>query len=606
MKAVNLSELFGQKIFRIPDYQRGYAWELKQLSELWDDICEIPAIGNVFRSHYTGTIYVEACEAPSSESWSLATSFFSIVDGQQRLTTISILLHELLKHSGLGYCNESKSDLEKAFIYKSNLSGESRIYRFSYFNTDQNHAFLLSKIFEDTTVIFDESRYNLYSKNLLNAKKFFSEKLVEMEHHEREILFKKVTTALKFDLRTIEKDLDVQAVFETMNNRGKPLSTLEKLKNRLMHLTEKLQVPFEDRRNLRERINQSWGIIYSWLAKNPDQILDEDVFLSAHLSLLRTPKDAVFSEKLAEEKVFEMFCNRSEQYDTKENGIKETPVSYDKIQNYIHKLAQFAPRWYEVHNSGLKQVKKILLLNAGKEMKIFLTQLHNACETETCLIEITENIERILFRNRIQGIGLIDERTFASWARELYNEEADFTEIAERSAELINTEIPVLNMVQYFNSLYGYERGAKGFHRWGTLKYFLFEYEDHLKEVFRETNDKVTLRDYDSTTIEHIIPQQHEEHWADTVTEVTTNLSQEHLDHGIKVLLHTLGNLTILKNGKNSSLNNRSWKEKRQRFQTGSYNEIDIARKESWDRKAIADRGEDMLLFLAKKSMDYP
>jgi len=116
MKAINLSELFGQKIFRIPDYQRGYAWESKQLNELWDDICEIPLVGHEFRSHYTGTIYVEAYEPPVSESWALATSFYSIVDDQQRLTTISILMYELLKHSCLGYCNESNSDLKKVFL----------------------------------------------------------------------------------------------------------------------------------------------------------------------------------------------------------------------------------------------------------------------------------------------------------------------------------------------------------------------------------------------------------------------------------------------------------------------------------------------------------
>ncbi|MDD3358443.1 MAG: DUF262 domain-containing protein [Parabacteroides sp.] len=44
MAAINLSELFNNKIFRIPDYQRGYAWSEKQLTELWDDIDEIKEI----------------------------------------------------------------------------------------------------------------------------------------------------------------------------------------------------------------------------------------------------------------------------------------------------------------------------------------------------------------------------------------------------------------------------------------------------------------------------------------------------------------------------------------------------------------------------------
>ncbi|RQO77807.1 hypothetical protein DBR40_07475 [Pedobacter sp. KBW01] len=601
MKAINLSELFGQKIFRIPDYQRGYAWEDKQLGELWDDITDIPLGENEYRSHYTGTIYVEDCKPTESENWLTGVSFFSVVDGQQRLTTISILLHVLIKHAGLGYCNESKADLEKAYLYKSNISGESRVYRFCYFPEDKNQPFLLNRIFEYPKAVYDESHYNSYSKNLKVAKDFFEEKIVDMDHATREILFTKVTTALKFDFRAIEKDLDVQAVFETMNNRGKSLSTLEKLKNRLMHLTEKLSSPKEDCKSLRQAINTSWGIIYTWLAKNPDQILDEDVFLSAHLSLFRTPKDAVFSEKLAEDKVFQMFCNRSEQYEMKENGTKEAPVSYIKIQDYIQKLAQFAPRWHEIYNAKLIEINKILLLNGSKEMRIFLTQLIALHESDEQLLDMLDKIERIMFRNRIQGIGLIDERTFATWARELYNGEVEISEIQDRLINLINVEVPAVNMVHFFNYAYGYERGAKGFHRWSTLKYFLFEYEAYLKKRFKETGNKVDLSDYDETTIEHIIPQHYQDNWSTEMEEVTQNLTEQHAYHGTKVMLNTLGNLTILKGGKNASLGNKSWDEKRKRFQSGSYNEIDIAINPVWNRETISKRGADMLGFMVSK-----
>lgn len=600
MKAINLSELFGQKIFRIPDYQRGYSWEHKQLSELWDDIQEIPFKETEFRPHYTGTIYVEASEPLDSERWLSGTTFFSVVDGQQRLTTISILLYELLKRSGAGYCNEESNDLKKAYLYKPNLTGESKIYRFSYSPSDRNQSYLLNKIFEDENIIFDQSHYNLYSKNLAYAKNFFAEKIGHIEHSEREILFRKITTALRFDFREIEKDLDVQAVFETMNNRGKSLSTLEKLKNRLMHLCEKLPSPTEDRKNLRERINQSWGVIYGWLARNPENILDEDEFLSAHLSLLRTPKEAVFSEKLAEGKLFEMFCNRPEQYEN-EIGSKEEKVTFEKIQSYIQSLSSFAPKWYEVHNSKIKQLNKILLLNRGKEIRIFLTQLISHSLTVVQLIELLNKLEAIFFRNRIQGIGVIDERTFASWARELFRAEYTISEILERMDNLLRISVPTANMVQFFSGLYNYERGTKGFHRWGNLKYFLFEYEDYLKKIFAETNDKVTLEDFESTTIEHIIPQHFIENWHEKVNEVSISLKTEHIHHGVKVMLNTLGNLTILKNGKNSSLGNRSWEQKRHRFQTGSYNEIQIARYEVWNRTSICNRGEEMLRFLVSK-----
>ena len=66
-------------------------------------------------------------------------------------------------------------------------------------------------------------------------------------------------------------------------------------------------------------------------------------------------------------------------------------------------------------------------------------------------------------------------------------------------------------------------------------------------------------------------------------------------------MINTLGNLTILKNGKNSALGNRSWGEKKERYRTGSYNEIAISKYDVWAKQNIFERGIDMLKFLECK-----
>lgn len=603
MSANNLSELFNQRIFRIPDYQRGYAWEEKQLSELWDDLDEIAEVEGELKKHYTGTIYLEQTQPTADEKWLSGVKFFNVVDGQQRLTSISILLFELLKVADKGYCEESKEDLIKTFVSKSNSTGESKVYKFSYSATDKNYNFILHSIFDDNKVVLQPNHQNHYTKNLSEAKTFFSTKISSLTHEQREILFMKLTTSLQFDIRTIEKDLDVQAVFETMNNRGKPLSTLEKLKNRLIYLTEKLDVAAEDKSSLRKKINEAWGKVYTCLAQNSTHILDEDVFLSAHLSLYRKPKESTFSEKVAEEKVFQMFCNKSEKYDLEESEtIKEETVSYKKIEDYILKLSELAPIWYDIHNSNLKIVKKIVVLNSSKEIKIFLVAVLNITKDEKQINSIFSNLEKILFRNRVPGIGVMDERTTASWARDIYNKEDDLNGTLKKTEDLINIPVSVPNIIQAFKYLYTYERGAKGFHRWGNLKYFLFEYEELLKSKAQETNDKITLDDFNETTIEHIIPQQFWDNWQDEVNSVTNGLEDdEKIEQTRKVLLNTLGNLTILKNGKNSSLGNRGWIEKKERFRTGSYNEIAISKHDNWTKENISERGTEMLQFLQTK-----
>lgn len=602
MAAVNLSELFNQKIFRIPDYQRGYAWGEKQLTELWDDLDEIMEVEGDCKKHYTGSLYLEERQPAEDERWVSGTKFLHVVDGQQRLTTITILMFELLRVSDDGYCGETKEDLLKTFIVKPNASGNSKVYRFSYNSTSENYDYLLHAIFEDNQHVLRDSYLNLYSKNLQEAKTFFRIKIADLEPLQREVLYKKLTTCLQFDIRLIEKDLDVQAVFETMNNRGKPLSTLEKLKNRLIYLAVKLPIDEVDKKSLRKKINDAWGKIYSTLARNPDRILDEDFFLSAHLSLYRTPTDYVFSEDAAEEKLFQMFCNKAEKNALSENGTAFEPrVDYEKINDYVLKLSALAPVWYLVHNSGKKLVKRIIVLNSTKECKIFLCTILRFAN-EATVTEILVKLERLLFRNRVPRIGLMDERVFANWARDIYSEEDTSEGITTKINEFLATPVNMQALIQGFNALFYYERGPKGFHRWGSLKYFLFDYEDYLKQKAREVHDKVTIDEFEQTTIEHVIPQQFWDNWKREVDAFTNGLdNNEQVEQACKVLIHTLGNLTILRNGKNASLGNRRWLEKRERFSTGSYNEIAISRHAEWTTLQVAERGVEMLRFLETK-----
>ena len=455
---------------------------------------------------------------------------------------------------------------------------------------------MIHSIFENHKEILPVDYKNHYTENLEYAKNFFCDKILQLSPPEKEILYKKLTTSLLFDIRTIENDLDVQVVFETMNNRGKPLSTLEKLKNRLIYLTVNLPNEPEDKEKLRTKINDTWGIVYTWLAKNPNQILDEDEFLSAHLSLYRKPKESTFSEKAAEEKVFQMYCNKAEKLDG-------SPITYSKIEDYILKLAELAPIWYEIHNTDSKLIKRILTMDSRKEIKIFLaTIILSQIENKK---DIFENIEKILFRNSVPGIWLMDERTMANWARDIYLKERNVEDILnETNNSIKSSPIVVTNIIDGFKNLFTYERGNKGFHRWGNLKYFLFEYEDCLKSKAQETNDKVTLDDFGETTIEHIIPQNFEANWQNEINEVTHTMDDENqIWQTRKVIINTLGNLTILKNGKNSSLGDRNWSEKKERFSTGSYNEIAISKckYEQWNKSAIKERGIDMLKFLETK-----
>ena len=92
----SLDSLFKEKLFRIPDYQRGYAWRHEQLKDFWEDLVNLVE----GRSHYTGVLTLK--EIPSKdisredkEFWLIedhSYKLYHIVDGQQRLTTFIIFL----------------------------------------------------------------------------------------------------------------------------------------------------------------------------------------------------------------------------------------------------------------------------------------------------------------------------------------------------------------------------------------------------------------------------------------------------------------------------------------------------------------------------------
>lgn len=619
---LKIRDLFSNKVFRIPMYQRGYAWGDKQLKELWDDIMDIePDQGGNYHRHYTGMIALKEIpliEIPPEEKWleDRGFSFYDVVDGQQRLTTLVILLYVLAK-SYETIDPSIKTDLLNSYICSNNLTYKT--YYFSYKTADNNNLFLINKIFDDAKVV-STGDLNVYTKNLLFAKKFFQERINELNPDARKILLDKLQKSLAFDTKYIDDELSVQAVFETMNNRGKPLTILEKLKNRLLFLTNKLKNNQGEIAALSMNINNAWGKIYQYLGKNPDSVLNEDEFLSAHLSLIRKPADYAFSETIAEQKVFEMFCNRANNYllhytrGQGDDAPHEDPVDYEKINTYVISISNYVKYWYDVVNQKSDStISKILFLNPSKEMRIFLAELLSHKETENDEVKkCIELVYNVVFRDSIPGLSVLDERTFATRAREIHNNELSLVELNNRLFIDLSTPCNKEAVINEFRRLYTYQRGNKGFHRWSNLKFFLMEYEQHLKEKYYPKDlPHILWENFYEINIEHILPQNYSKNWNTEMEDYTNGrgLSPDNKEKASIILINTLGNLTIIRDKKNSSLQDDSWSEKRKRYKSGSFSEIEISSKKegedfehvSWNKDTIYERGCDLVKFMESK-----
>ena len=210
-------------------------------------------------------------------------------------------------------------------------------------------------------------------------------------------------------------------------------------------------------------------------------------------------------------------------------------------------------------------------------------------------------ISKVVFRNSIPGLGIIDERTFANRAREIHMNELSIAEFKQGLADKLNLPCNTEAVINQFNGLFSYVYKNKGFHRWWGLKYFLMEYENYLQTmVYKEDLPHIQWNNFFEVNIEHIMPQNYSTNWK---AEMDDYLNDKKLDSdrenmAKKILINTLGNLTILKDKKNSSLQDDSWELKRQRYESGSFNELEISKKEKWNQFEILERGRNMVHFL--------
>lgn len=298
----SLSVLFQNRLFRIPDYQRGYAWRHEQLVDFWEDLLNLHAD----RYHYTGLLSLKAINRDEFEAWNgdewimeIGYKPYYIVDGQQRLTTFSILVHEIVvfvknlpenrdtDDDDILLGDESLKEITERYIRRRRRRDFITTYLFGYETDNPGADYLRYKIFDEP---FGGSVIETYyTKNLKYAKSFFAGNLAAMYEREGiegiERLYKKLTLRLMFNLHEIEDDYDVFVAFETMNNRGKKLTNLELLKNRLIYLTtlfDDAQIDQADKEQLRRSINEAWKEVYYQLGRNQNTSLSDDDFLRAH------------------------------------------------------------------------------------------------------------------------------------------------------------------------------------------------------------------------------------------------------------------------------------------------------------------------------------
>jgi len=612
MQLFSLQEIFDGRLFRIPDYQRGYSWQRLQLEDLWEDITRL----EMGRLHYTGAVTVERPRLEQCRGWVRESLAFApehwepdgasallrtahgfltpyyVVDGQQRLLTLSILLSEARNLVALPAPNQR--DIEARYVCRA--LGETSCHVFGYEVDLPSHRYLIQKIYKNAAT--DEVE-TVYTRNLLEARNFFRSKLMNLDADEAVQTIHRVTKSLHFNWYEVDERLDVFVVFETMNNRGRPLSTLELLKNRLLYLAAKLP---EGGLEVREAINREWKGVYEWLAKDHSKPLDDDEFLRAHWIIYfpHDPSDDLkgFQKDLLKNRFILQ-------------AVQNGEIDGEFILSYVRNLALSARVWFQVKNplnpkselppAVSEWITRVHRIQANSFFLPVMMALLQAQESESDMVLALRMMERHDFL--VFAVANAPKQSNRNhFLRMAYPLRKGTTKASAMADEIEGKTAKFYNQARFethINELFE-SPPKEGYYGWECLKYFLFEYETELQ------GNRPGRTTWDRCAIERIYPKANEAGAGWDAFGAYTPLSKSKL-------ANSLGNMVLLsRRREGSEHDHNSFQEKKlyprnnapnedAGYSNGSYSEMEVAQNAQWRHQEIHARGVHLLDFLSKR-----
>ncbi len=672
----SLDSLFKEKLFRIPDYQRGYAWGREQLDAFWEDLISLPE----GRSHYTGVLTLKEIETrdipeDSREFWLVddhSYKLYHIVDGQQRLTTFTLFLQAFIELLRSLPENEGRADdaiyltdtltiaaVEGKFLFAVKPGANAfRTYKFGYTVDNPSDSYLRYRILGETGggTVFE----TFYTLNLGNGKQYFREQL-RVCYEEQGIsrlqhLYRTLTKRFLFNEYIIRDEFDVFVAFETMNNRGKMLSDLELLKNRLIYLTtlySDAELDLAERRDLRDLINDAWKEVYFQLGRNKAKPLNDDDFLRAHWMMYfkfsrQTGSDYIkflLEEQFAPQCVHRKVVRTVEleeaqeqtseaDFDTEEDNASGGPEESDAdepvmvaklrpgvIRDYVKSLKASAVHWFCTFYPELadrmtpEETEWIQRLNRlgmayFRPLLMAILKKVNAPSERLGIFREIERFVFVVFR-LTQSRSNYRSSEFSNAVRAIDRGDMDLADLKERLRKAMSftfTDEGHFATEDFHLLLQKKFENGEGYYGWPGLRYFLYEYELGLLSSSRQK--KVDWTDLlktpkDRISIEHIYPQSEAAAWKPAFKTIPKREREAYRN--------SLGNLLLLSSAINSSLQNDAFAEKkkpkvkedgiklRNGYADGSHSEIEICSCDDWGPDEIRQRGIRLLKFMEKR-----
>lgn len=591
-KISQIFEIGSKTIYKIPKYQREYTWGVNEWNQLFDDI-----ISNE-EGYFLGS-YI--CVSTRT----MGTPELELIDGQQRFTTISILLAAIYSRLNKNREKLDEDEISTLINIKKELTYnvEKGIYKPKLLLQVQNSNLddYLSLLYENE-IISDKIKKpnNVGNRRIYKAFKYFNKCIDEyvnenLHENNNEIsllldLKDKFNEAIIVGIE-VDSHKDAYMLFESLNNRGIPLSAVDLIKNTLISLSESSNKSDEcyeewktalgyltDEYSTQERFFRQYYNAFReelnqpFIGDNPTKkyplayLATRTTLLDIYEKLIKNDFNTFLENLVKEAKIYSIIINNSDE----DRTYKDKLLDLERIQgapSYI--LLLYILTEQKRLNISDEQILYLVKLLITFFVRRNITDIPNTRNLNKIFMDIIENIKKMqgeeictYIKNNLREVSASDELFEQKLRGNLYDENPEATRFILCSIESLH----------------------------------------QTKEIYTDLWSRDNSNKY-IWTIEHIFPegQNIPQAWVDMIANGDKNKANEYLQNYV----HTLGNLTIT--GYNQNLSNMSFIDKRDRvnkegknigYKNGLFLNEDVVNKDNWTIDKIEKRTEKMINIL--------
>lgn len=521
----------------VPLYQRSYAWEESHVTDLYDDL--FSSIRNADDEYFIGSVVISSGKDRDE-----------VVDGQQRLATITILLSAIRDYFYSIKDNERAIDIQNNYLSNRDRRSQEVIPNLKLNIADNDFFYNTIVLYPPTREKASKASHDRLLKAHSIAKSKINSYVATVNNPIDSLLdlCDFIDEHLKIIAVKVPNHANAFTIFETLNDRGLELAISDLLKNYLLGQSDNRIMEVQD----------NWTKMYSLLESTENE--------SLVVTFLRQYWSSLYG--LTRER--ELYKKIKEKITSKQRAIDFSKNLESAARTYVSLIDTSSGFWNDYSQSSKMHMETLNLFGMSQVRPLLLAIMRqfDKKETEKSLKFLVNASVRFLIYGGLGGGAL--EIHFSERAKEV----SDGTiKTAKELAQKFSTVIP--SDIQFKES-FKIAAVSKQY----LARYYLMTLENSINE--KENPELIPNADTSAVNLEHVLPKSLNKEWKMN--------ADEH-----RAFLKRLGNLAIMSSKLNSDIGNASFKDKREHYKKSSFHLTKmIGDNETWGTEEINQRQQHM------------